>query len=498
VDNLQHRPHLWETPANQPNAGDNTGVNSAPEPQDHDAEDYVLGAILLDARAIDETRSIISGSDFSRPTRGSLYDLACAMRDRGEPIDLVTVAAESARTDNPIDRSEIVRLAAIVPAWTNAPSYARIVRHTADARNVIDLARNLTKAGRNGGLNEHPDVIDRMRELLDGKPRGTGATVLDLDELLAGPVPETDWIWNGWIAWEDIALIVGDPKTGKSLLTLGLANQIRQGGIFLGERCDQARVGIFDLENPLGEVHKRLRRVGLTHEDNDGLTYVHAPAMNLATHDGISQFEATVEEHQIDVAVIDSFRRAAPGIDENDSAAISAFFAPLRRMIAGRRRSIIVVHHARKRTGGDQDQDAGQMTRGSGDFMAAIDTQIYLRKKEAGSFAMHHGASRRGLAHDSIIVSVSGAEEETLEFTSEGKAAAIDHGVEGLLHKIVESMRDHGGGPFSRLDLAGLTGRTNPKDGTLRRSLDLGESVGTIASAKDGNRTIYSLTEASW
>lgn len=469
-------------------------------PEDHDAEDYILGAILLDARAVDDTRALISGEDFSRPSRGRLYDLSVAMREQGDPIDLVTVSAAIERDSQPghVDRDEIRRLAAIVPAWSNAAAYAQIVRHTADARAVLQVARELDEAGHNGGLHEHPDVIEKMRHLLDGKPRGAGATILDLEQLLAGPVPETDWIWNGWIAWEDIALVVGEPKTGKSLLTLGLANQIRQGGIFLGERCDHARVGIFDLENPLGEVHKRLRRVGLTHDDNEGLIYAHTPAMNLATPAGVAMLEATIEEQNIDIAVIDSFRRAAPGIDENDSAAVSSFFAPLRRIISGRKKSIIIVHHARKRTGGDQDTDAGQMTRGSGDFMAAIDTQIYLRKKEGGGFTMHHGASRRGLAHDSIVVSVSTAAEDVLTFTSDGKAAVVDHGVEGLLHKIVETMRENGGGPFSRLELSVQTGRTNPKDGTFRRALDLGESVGSIASSKDGNRSLYSLTEASW
>lgn len=469
-------------------------------PQDHDAEDYVLGAILINPRAVDETRSIISGSDFARPSRGRIYDLACDMRERGEHIDAVTIAARIERSAQPgdVDRAEIHRLAAIVPAWSNARHYAQIVRHTADARHVLDVAQQLTRAGHNGGLQEHPEVIDRMRQLLDGRARGSGAAVLDLEQLLAGPIPETDWLWHGWIAWEDIALVVGDPKTGKSLLTLGLANQIRQGGAFLGESCARGRVGIFDLENPLGEVHKRLRRIGVTHDDHDGLIYVHAPAMDLSTPDGAAQLEATIAEHQLDVAVIDSFRRAAPGVDENDSAAVSAFFAPLRRIISGRKRSIIVVHHARKRSGNDQDQDAGQMTRGSGDFMAAIDTQIYLKKKDAESFTMHHGASRRGLAHDSIIVRVSQATENTLEFTVDGRATVIDHGVEGLLHKIIETMREHGGGPFTRAELSMKAGRTNPKDGTFRRALELGESVGAIASARQGRASSYSLTESSW
>src|SRR5262245_60038806 len=87
--------------------------------------------------------------------------------------------------------------------------------------------------------------------------------LLDLAALLSGPVPETDWLWRGWLARGELALIVADPKVGKSLLALALAQAIRSGSDFLDANCAQGRVGILDYENPLPEVAKRLHGIGV-------------------------------------------------------------------------------------------------------------------------------------------------------------------------------------------------------------------------------------------
>lgn len=468
-------------------------------PSDEQAERTVIGACLLDPdRAIDQARQHAHPDDFYLETLGRWYHTILDLHQQGEPVE-PALLANRLRLDQR-QRAKLQEIVATTSAAGNVAHYARIVHADARRRDIIHAAADLRKAAYNGGLQDHPELLERVRTIIDQTPPGASARPLNLTELLAGPQPETDWLWNGWIAWEDISLIVGDPKTGKSLLALGLANAARTGDTFLDEPVAKANVGIFDLENPLGEVHKRLRRIGLTSDNHHGITYLHAPTMNLATQDGVAQLNATIDQHQLDLIVIDSFRRAAPGIDENDSAAVSAFFAPLRRIIAGRRRTIIVIHHARKRTGSDQDTDPGQMTRGSGDFLAAIDSQLYLRRKEPGAFTLKHGANRRGLEHDSILVRVSPAEDQTLTLTNEGKAIAVDERREQILDKVTAALREAGGGPIPRPVLA-LKAGLNTKDGSLKRALQLGLDRGLLACEQPANPSkpqLWALAPDHW
>lgn len=468
-------------------------------PYDEQAEKRVLGSVLLSPVALEEARKVIAPEDFHLATVGAWYRQAIAMRDAGDPVEPELLASKL--NLNPEDRARLHEIVATTTATANVAHYAQIVYADARRRELINATQELQKAARNGGLSEHPDLVERVRNALDGNHRGRSATPLDLTTLLAGDPPTTDWVWHQWIAWEDLCLIVGDPKTGKSLLALGLAVAARDGGWFLGEEVAQARVGIFDLENPLSEVHKRLRRIGLTHNDHDGIRYFHTPAMNLATIDGISQLAATVEEHDLEIVIIDSFRRSAPGIDENDSAAISAFFAPLRRLTAGRRRAIIVIHHARKRSGTDTDQEAGQMTRGSGDFLAAVDTQLYLKKKGPGKFNLEHGAARRGIGHDTIAVTVSNAEDAALTFTNEGPAGSAESKLDEWLIKAIHYLKEHGGGPFTTTRIMMELGVAPNQQRTFRNALKMGWETNKLArteSPKKNQPDEWALAEEEW
>lgn len=457
-------------------------------PEHREAEEHVLGAILLDhRRAIEAVRSIVSPEHFA-DTHATLYRVCLTLHDRGDPVDGITVSAELERLGT-LDRiggqARIAELVALTPAVSNVAHHAHIVRDYANRRRQLQIANDLARTAHNGGLRSHPEVALDLRNLLDGGHAHT-LTPLNLDELLAGDIPETRWVWNGWLAWDDIALLVGDPGVGKSLLALGLANAARIGGTFLDEPVDQATVGIFDLENPLSEVHKRLRRVGMDATDHQGLHYFHAPNIDLMTPEGISRFRATVDHYGLQLVILDSFRRIAPGVDENDSAAISAFFQPLRHLTQNRQIAIVVIHHARKRTGSDQDASAGQMTRGSGDFLGAVDTQIYARKRDSGTFTIEHGKSRRGLEHEKVVVKVSPAENDTLEFTNEGASIDADNRLNELMVKAIEAVKETG--PMTTTELRLRLGIKDAGKRTFYSALKLAVARDYLVRREAANR----------
>src|SRR5271166_5865334 len=99
-------------------------------PQDLDAEQSVLGGMLLSKDAVADVLEKLRGGDFYRPNHQAIHDVILDLYGRGEPADAVTVAAE-------LDRRGLLRrvggapylhtLISTVPTAANAGYYAGIV-----------------------------------------------------------------------------------------------------------------------------------------------------------------------------------------------------------------------------------------------------------------------------------------------------------------------------------------------------------------------------------
>lgn len=479
-----------------------------PAPQALAAEEAVLGCLLLAgahghetaAKVAEQVREAgLEARHFYRAERNAgIFAAALTLVEAGRPCDVLGIADELRRRhelDAVGGKERLFELAALALTTANAGHYASLVVDAARRREQADAARALEAASTNGGLEAHPEVRERLAALLAVPRTPTSALEpLDLGELLAGPVPETPWRWGGWLAQGDLALVVGDSGVGKSLLTLALADAMRRGASFLGTPCRKGKVGIVDLENPLSEAHKRLRSVGVTAESHEGLVYVHAPALDLRTQAGHDGLAGLLEEHELDLLVVDSLRRAAPSLDENDSAAVSAVLSPLRALTASSGRTILLVHHARKRTA-EGSSDAGQMVRGSGDLVASVDSLLFLRGKEGAAFTLEHAKSRRGVPHESILVRIE-VEGDHLRLVSEGGVASADDRVEAMLARVLEALRADGG-PLGRPQLALRIGVAS-NSGTFTRALKLGWQRELLAKddpEKVGAPTLYALVD---
>ncbi len=135
-------------------------------PQDGDAEQSVLGAMMLSKDAIADVNERIKGGDFYRPAHESIYDAIVELYSKGEPADPVTVVAELNR------RGELSRvggapylhtLTANVPIATNASFYADIVREKAILRRLVDAGTRIAQMGYAGEGNVD-DTVDRAQQ----------------------------------------------------------------------------------------------------------------------------------------------------------------------------------------------------------------------------------------------------------------------------------------------------------------------------------------------
>jgi hypothetical protein len=140
------------------------------------------------------------------------------------------------------------------------------------------------------------------------------------------------------------------------------------------------------------------------------------------------------------------------------------------------------------------------MTRGSSDFLAAVDTQIYVRRKDAGVFTLEHGKSRRGMEHEAIQIRVSEASDEHLRFENEGVAVVAETKLDTFLVKIIAALRELGGRATTTV-LIQKIGPSPKEVRTFRSALKVGfdkDLLGQIKAASRNEPDEWTLTEKSW
>jgi replicative DNA helicase len=119
-------------------------------PHDLEAEESLLGAMLLSKDAIVAAIEVVRSDDFYKPAHGHVFDAVCGLYGRGEPADPVTVADELRRGDlleivgGP---GALIALQAATPATGNAGRYGRIVEELALLRRMIGVAGEIAELG---------------------------------------------------------------------------------------------------------------------------------------------------------------------------------------------------------------------------------------------------------------------------------------------------------------------------------------------------------------
>lgn len=270
-----------------------TELNRLP-PHNYEAEESVLGSLLLDEEAVYKVAASLKPEDFLRERNRWSYEACFALYERREPINQVTLAHELAMAD----RLEAVGgqpflsyLVTAVPTSVFVEHYANIVRQTATLRRLIAAAGQIAALGYEGG----PDadaVLDKAEDLLYQLRSGQGSQdfvhikdVIDkylessgledeggrLPRVLSG-FERMDRVLGG-LHRSDLVILAARPGMGKTSLALGIAYHaaVRQ----------RAHVAIFSLEMGKDQLVERLlsgeagvdvQRLRLGHLDSKYLT----------------------------------------------------------------------------------------------------------------------------------------------------------------------------------------------------------------------------------
>src|SRR5579885_1427140 len=241
-------------------------------PQNLDAEESVLGAMMLSSAAIEAVSEVIDAGDFYRESHGRIFRAAVELYQHGHPVDAITVADkldERGELEEVGGKERIHEIAALVPATSNAAHYARIVREMATLRGLTAVGEQIQRLGweRPG---ETPELVDRAEQMVfdlaqhrirgsfehvealvresfeqitrmyesGGEMTGIPTGFRDVDHMTSGLQPG------------NLVVVAGRPSMGKSAFALGIASNLAlRYGI---------PVGVFTLEMSKLEVAQRL------------------------------------------------------------------------------------------------------------------------------------------------------------------------------------------------------------------------------------------------
>ena len=135
-------------------------------PHDLEAEQSVLGAMLVNPNAITAVAEILTADDFYRDTHRLIYRAVLTLYDRGEEVDVVTLSAQLEREgvlERAGGRDFVHTLAEFVPAAANAAHYAGIVREQSVLRSLIRVGNEIAELGyQHPG--DAPELLDRCEQ----------------------------------------------------------------------------------------------------------------------------------------------------------------------------------------------------------------------------------------------------------------------------------------------------------------------------------------------
>lgn len=241
-------------------------------PQNTEAEQSVLGSLLLDKDALIKVADFLRADDFYRDDHKDIYQAILKLYEKRKPIDVLTltdILEKEKKLKEIGGATYLTTLVNGVPTAANVVTYAQIIQQKATLRRLITAATNIVELGYDEEtemetlldkaesslfavsqkyikqyftpikdiLAESFDRIDKLHKE-KGSIRGVPTGFRDLDNLLAG------------LQKSDLVILAARPSIGKSSLALNFVDHIA---------CDEKiPVGIFSMEMSKDQIIDRL------------------------------------------------------------------------------------------------------------------------------------------------------------------------------------------------------------------------------------------------
>ncbi len=246
-------------------------------PHSTDAEQAVLGGLLLDTQAWDQVGDSITADDFYRPDHRMVFDAIAELVAESKAIDVVTVSERLERLGKLADVGGLAYLSTLVrdtPTAANVRAYAQIVRERSLLRSLISAGNAIVSSVYSDeGLSARELVNEAEARVFEIAERGAGRTdgARSVRSMLPALIDQIDeWHTNpdslrgtpsgftdfdkltGGLRGGDLVIVAGRPGMGKTTLAINIGENVAL------DHKVRGTVLIFSMEMPTEQLMTRM------------------------------------------------------------------------------------------------------------------------------------------------------------------------------------------------------------------------------------------------
>lgn len=215
-------------------------------PHSVEAEQAVLGGLMVDNTEWDNIADVLMAEDFYRAEHQLIYQVMMNQSEANSPIDVVTLA-ESLNSLHELNNAGgldyLSELSGNARGTANIHAYAEIIRERAILRRLISVANNIADSGYNTGGKRAEEIVDEAEQkvfnISDERPQDSGPVFVNpilaqaverIDELagtegdltgLPSGYTDLDHMTSGWQK-SDLVIVAGRPSMGKTAFAMNL------------------------------------------------------------------------------------------------------------------------------------------------------------------------------------------------------------------------------------------------------------------------------------
>ncbi|MDB4866315.1 MAG: dnaB [Cohnella sp.] len=252
-------------------SGDQIAFDRVP-PQNLEAEQAVLGAILLETEALITAMERVRAEDFYSVAHQRIFDAIVALNEDNQPIDLITLTArlqDHGQLEEVGGVSYIVKLAGAVPTAANVEYYAQIVEEKSMLRRLIRTATQIVSSGYAEGDEVGALLSDAEQRILELSNRRASTGFISIRDVLMDVFERVEFLYNhkGGVTGipsgfpdldkmtsgfqrNDLIIVAARPSVGKTAFALNIAQNV---SVRAGET-----VAIFSLEMSAPQLVQRM------------------------------------------------------------------------------------------------------------------------------------------------------------------------------------------------------------------------------------------------
>jgi hypothetical protein len=324
----------------------------------HDAEESVIGSVLLAPDRCYPKIPPLRAADFGDPSHAAIWRAIVAVADEGKPIDAVTVGAEIKAADETRKLAHLGGLDYLVDVQSrvvtveNVGVHAQIVLDLATRRRLLEISHRLASAAANDS--DAGELIARTRRWLDdledesssATPRSAVRCAADIS------VTRIDWLWKGRIPAGMISILDGDPGEGKSTISHDLSARVTTGAPMPGETSGNPPGGVVLIsyeEHPGAVTVPRLQGA---HADLSRVFIWDLAARPFNLRDSQAELRGEIERVGARLVVIDPLMAAMPpDLNSNRDQDVRSVLAGISSIAEQTGCAILLVRHLNKRSG---------------------------------------------------------------------------------------------------------------------------------------------------